>query len=316
MGTVVTIGTSPAVAHWMRFGSFRLAEVNRAVESGYFAAGKAVNAGRAAATAGADVICVAPAGGKTGEQFGELLARERMGNATSTATGATRVCTTIITPTGTTELVEEPPVLAAEETNELIAAAALLAGKADCIVAAGRLAPGVDQDFYTRVMRAAAGRPVVLDAKGPALMSAVVEAGQRQLRLIAKPNMAELLQTFPGMTPHEALSKLMDEGAWAAVITDGPGRVLLAHGEYVWVIHPPHVQAVSPIGAGDTLAGVLAAGLIAKLPIEQAVAKAAAAASASCLTVGPAVYDPVVAETLGTQVRIDAPRLLWRTTDL
>jgi tagatose 6-phosphate kinase len=324
MANLVTIGVSPAIAHWMKFSRFEIAGVNRTADTGFYAAGKSINAARAAATVGAKAVCVAPAGGRTGELFGDLMARESLGNATVRVAGATRICTTLIAPPphNTTELVEEPPPLTAAEVDRLLEAFAALATSAGAVVAAGTLAPGVEPDFYARVVRnipsnaQASGCPIVVDAKGPALLSAVTEADRRQIRLIAKPNLQELLHTFPGTTPHAALTALMDLGAWAAVITDGPSRLFLAHDQYVWTLHPPKVEAISPIGSGDTLAGTLATFLMQGMALDQAVTHATAAATANCLTVGPAVFDGATAAKLARHVKIDPPRLLWQVSEL
>jgi ribokinase len=53
---------------------------------------------------------------------------------------------------------------------------------------------------------------------------------------------------------------------------------------------------VDTVGAGDTFCGYLAAGLDAKLGLEQSMRRAAAAASLACLTPGAQPSIPMAAE--------------------
>jgi ribokinase len=58
----------------------------------------------------------------------------------------------------------------------------------------------------------------------------------------------------------------------------------------------PSVEAVDAVGAGDTFAGALAAGLLARLDLEIAVRRAVAAASLSTTRPGARSGMPTTAE--------------------
>ncbi len=86
----------------------------------------------------------------------------------------------------------------------------------------------------------------------------------------------------------------------ALVVTRGPegARAFLADGTTIDV-PPLAVEPVDTTGAGDTFAGVLAAGLDAGLELELALRRASAAAALSCLALG-------AQEAMPSHVAIDA----------
>ena len=80
------------------------------------------------------------------------------------------------------------------------------------------------------------------------------------------------------------------------IVTLG-GRGSLALGSDGWVERPAHrVQVVDTTGAGDTYAGVLAAGLDAGLPLAGAMQRASVAAALACTRTGAQPSMPWAAE--------------------
>jgi ribokinase len=77
------------------------------------------------------------------------------------------------------------------------------------------------------------------------------------------------------------------------VITRGPAGAiaLLRNGDTITVPALP-IEPVDTTGAGDAFAGVFAAGLDRGLPLEEALRRASAAASLTCLTVGAQTAMP------------------------
>lgn len=99
---------------------------------------------------------------------------------------------------------------------------------------------------------------------------------------IITPNRSEaaalLGQTEDGIPPANALEEL---GFPAAVVTLGEEGAALYQGGEVELIPAPAVEAVDATGAGDAFNGILAAGLVAGLPVAQAARQAVHGASHS-----------------------------------
>ena len=104
--------------------------------------------------------------------------------------------------------------------------------------------------------------PASAEAASLLALANVVSPNESELRLLGED--AESIRA-----KHRDLHVILTEGSRGAVID---GRT---------AIFPPKVDAVDATGAGDCLNGVLAAGLLERLPLEEAVARAVTAASIS-----------------------------------
>ncbi|MER8389624.1 ribokinase [Mesorhizobium sp. M0166] len=70
------------------------------------------------------------------------------------------------------------------------------------------------------------------------------------------------------------------------VVTLGPDGVLAATPDDLLMVPALQITPLDTVGAGDTFCGYFAAGLAAGLPLDQALARAAAAGSLACLKAG------------------------------
>ncbi|MER9892426.1 ribokinase [Mesorhizobium sp. M0119] len=70
------------------------------------------------------------------------------------------------------------------------------------------------------------------------------------------------------------------------VVTLGPDGVLVATPDDLLMVPALKITPLDTVGAGDTFCGYFAAGLAAGLPLDQALARAAAAGSLACLKAG------------------------------
>jgi ribokinase len=80
------------------------------------------------------------------------------------------------------------------------------------------------------------------------------------------------------------------------IVTLGGEGVLAAAGSDFFHVPALNIAPVDTVGAGDTFCGYLAAGLAAKLPLGQALRRAAAAGSLACLKPGAQPAIPMAAE--------------------
>jgi len=172
-------------------------------------------------------------------------------------------------------------------TVTLVAASASSAGKTYAQAVEGRWA------MATPIPKAA-GALTVLDASQVALIAPQVDFVYPDL---IKPNKAEL-EGWLGRTIDtdealfEAVRALRSAGARSVAVSLGGDGAWLFHGEGAWHVNGLQVEAKSTVGAGDALLGALTAGLAAGKNPGEALARAAATATASVVRAGTGVGDP------------------------
>jgi tagatose 6-phosphate kinase len=146
------------------------------------------------------------------------------------------------------------------------------------------------------------GIRVALDASAPGLRSGW-SAGPDLLR-INREEAAEALGVQPRQV--EAPPRNAPGLTRLGVISDGPDRLVAWNAEGSrWVVFPPAVRAVNPIGCGDTMLAGLIASLQAKRDLEEALRMATALAAAQAESLVAGRPDPERGRSLEPRVRID-----------
>ena len=310
---ILCVGLSPTVQRTLVFDALRLGEVNRATQVLTTASGKGVNVARVLTTLGAPARLVHVLGGASGRYIADALDADNIRHDVvwDEDDTPTRTCSTLLTATGeTTELVEEAAPVAPHDAHLIKAAIinGLLDARAVCL--SGSLPRGMEPELYARIVREAKpyNTPVVVDAQGEPLRLALAEKP-----FLVKPNRDESLKTL-ALTPsgdadrdaHAAVSGLINAGAEWALVSSGKSGSLLgdAHGNR-WTLTPPSVEAVNPIGSGDSLAaGLLFAYVERGLSVPEACAFGTACAAANCLTETSGVVRQSDVEALLSQVTL------------
>jgi 1-phosphofructokinase family hexose kinase len=209
-----------------------------------------------------------------------------------------------------TEINEWGPDVREAELEELREKLTYLTQGAEYVVLAGSLPRGVDSGFYAELIRDLERRQVlvVLDTEGEPLRLGV----QAEPHLVA-PN----AQEAEGLVGHEfsgdddlasGLDEIAELGARNVLITHDEGCYALIRdgGEsHRFRAVAPRLEAVSTIGAGDTLlAGFLAARLAGR-PVEDALRTAVATGAVSVLEPGPGRFDPKAVGGVSGLVRVE-----------
>ena len=299
---LLAVCLNPAWQKTLCFQAVRRGAVNRAESRRECGGGKGVNAARACRLAGGEVAVALFAGGHTGDLLLAELTAAGIGNLTVRTDVATRTCTSVVdlADGSVTELIEPSGRVTQAQVEALRALLqATLPGMA-AVALCGTLPPGVPESFYADLAGAArrGGAMVLLDGMTGAGLA--LAAGVDLLKL----NLGEFL-ALTGAATAAAAARLCRERygvAWIGV-TDGPRPAyLFGPGlQQRWSL-PPLPGQGSSIGAGDCATGVLLQRLagrdLERETVTAAFAAALAAASASCLTDVPALYDPVQAERL------------------
>jgi len=263
---IISVTLNAAMDRTVAVPNFRQGHRHRSVESRTVPGGKGINVARALGLLGRPVIATGLAGGATGQRVIEQLGEESLLTDFIRISEETRINLAVIDPTNgeQTEINERGPTVKAEELDAFIERLDYLAGGAKLCVLAGSLPPGVEMEFYARLVRTLRSRGimVLLDAEGDA-MSAGMRAGPHMIT----PNQLEAEELvgheFETGDVFEVLSELIDLGpaeaaitlpnGCAAVVGEGPEQRMLEV-----TIDP--LDPISTVGSGDAfVAGYVAA---------------------------------------------------------
>lgn len=290
--SVLVVGTTPTVQRTLFFDRLALGAVNRARAVHITASGKAVNVARVVKRLDGESRLEQFLGGEPGRFLARALDTEGVAHETVwTADDApTRTCTTLLSrDEPATELVEEAPPVTPDDVNALEESIRRRLPDSRWLCLSGSLAPGVPDDFYARLVAAAHeySIPAFVDTQRAPLRAALAAP-----LFLVKPNREEAAATLdlpltddPDADAAAAVTALTEAGAqWALVSLGATGSLLGDASGNRWRIAAPRVEAVNPIGSGDSLlAGTLVA-LQRGASVPDAVVYGTACAGANCLT--------------------------------
>ncbi|MGB0121240.1 MAG: 1-phosphofructokinase family hexose kinase [Solirubrobacterales bacterium] len=264
---IISVTLNAALDRTVAVPNFRQGHRHRSVESRTVPGGKGINVARALGLLGRPVIATGLAGGAIGQRVIEQLGEESLLTDFLPISEETRINLAIIDPTSgeQTEINERGPTVKADELDAFTERLDYLAGGARLCVLAGSLPPGVESEFYARLVRTLRDRGimVLLDSEGEA-MSAGMRAGPHMIT----PNQLEAEELVghefePGEELFSVLSELIELGPSEAAITlpngcvavvgEGPEQRMLEV-----TIDP--LDPISTVGSGDAfVAGYVAA---------------------------------------------------------
>ncbi|MFZ2174824.1 MAG: 1-phosphofructokinase [Rhodococcus sp. (in: high G+C Gram-positive bacteria)] len=295
---IVTLTANPSLDRTVNLeGRLQRGGVARASSTTTDPGGKGVNVARALTAARVATVAVLP--GNDGDPLLTALAEHRIEHVTVASPGSARTNITITEPDGTTTKINEPGLeISARSLLDLQREITERAARADWVVLAGSLPPGVPTDWYATLvvaLRSSSCRIAVDTSDGPLL--ALADRFPFSAPHLVKPNSEELAQltatdgrsledaALRGDPTAAALAgrQLVDRGVEAVLATLGAaGAVLVTEAGTWWATTPP-IIARSTVGAGDSsLAGYLVAHTSGAGPadcLRYAVAYGSAAAS-------------------------------------
>lgn len=272
--------------------------------------GKGINVARMLKTLGRPGIAISFAGGPNGEKIREGLKQQGLSAILVPTTAETRVGVNLVvdSPRSQSWWIETGEDLLEREVLDLLEVVSREIGRARFLALSGTIPGNGNQDLYRRIIERTGSFPgeIWIDARGEALNRALGTG-----KCFLKHNREESRETF-GCDPFEAhervrwASRLAEAGVVAAVVTDGPGRVLVWTGGEAVVMAPPHVDEVSAVGSGDaTLAGILY-GRSQGLDLIESVRWGLASGAADACYPGPCQAPFAAVEKLLSRVRIEA----------
>ncbi len=307
MARVLTVTLNPALDLTVQLPSLRLGEVNRSESLQVHAAGKGLNVAQVLADLGHQLTVTGFLGADNPQAFEQLFETRGFADEFVRVAGDTRSNIKLAEAGGQVTDINGPGLMVAEaERVELLARLKRLAPAHDLVVVAGSLPRGVQVEWFVELLRTLKqlGVRVALDTSGAAL-----RAGLATAPWLIKPNEAELAEAR-GMKAADAQAlareawRLQVEGVEHVVISQGAEGVSWFAPSTGLHAHPPKVQVVSTVGAGDSLLAGMLHGLLEKWSIERTLSHATAIAAQAVGQIGFGITDTAQLAELEAAVRL------------
>lgn len=305
-----TVTLNPALDRSVSVPGLALDRVNRATSSRVDPGGKGINVSKVIKALGGRSLALGFLGGRAGDLLAQGLDDLGVAHNFTRIAGETRTNLKLDDPeSGThTDINEAGPAVSPADVACLEAALFEGAGPGDVFVFSGSAPAGVGPGIYADWIRRARalGALSLLDADGELLRQGL-EVGPD----LAKPNKEELGRLLGRKL--EGRADLL-EAAWGLQAA-GVGRVVVSLGSEgaffvdaagAYLARGIQVEAVSTVGAGDTMVAALALGLERGEGLERMIAPAVGAATAAVLVAGSGACDPEVAARYAAQVTWEA----------
>lgn len=308
MITTVTLNASIDKAYRIAQG-LEVGSVMRVADAHDTAGGKGLNASRAVATCGEDVIATGFVGGHNGELLRSLLDADGIRHDFVTVANETRCCINVLDANGTsTEFLEPGREVTAADVAAVEDKVRELAGRSDVVTIDGSVPAGAGDDVYAHLIGIVreAGKPVILDTSGKLLTE-----GLCARPTMIKPNTDEIAAIL-GRKPSSldeivaAAREVREQHGVEIVVVSlgGDGAIMsCADGEFRGTA--PKIEVVNTVGSGDTLVGAFSVATARGLSLPERLRYAMACASANCLTPSTGNFEPEVAERLRAQTTVE-----------
>jgi len=298
---ILTVCLNPTFQRTLVFDHFKVGEVNRATANYLDASGKGVNVCRILSQLGDKAVLISHLGGSRIDEMLSLCRKDGLQVAYECSQSEIRTCTTIISPEGTTELVEEAKEVAKGTEEGIRKLFNAHIGACEALIICGTRAPGYSTNLYADFVREAKeqGKFVLLDLKGDDLRLCIEQKPD-----VIKPNLSEFVQTFL----HKKIDEQEDSEPLQKEIMQALSRLyrlyetstILSRGkDPLWYFDMSFkscgiqkVKAVNTIGCGDALGAAFVHYLLQGKTFEEALREAVSIATRNAMTIHPGSIMP------------------------
>lgn len=294
------------VPHWQP------GDLVRGVGAREVVGGKGNNVARALQRLGRTARPVTFLGDWVGDRCAQLLRQDDGLDPIIVPTSAsTRVILTVRTDSTTeqTAFFDPDPTIEPAEADALIGRIeeALSTNEISALTLSGSSPSAATHGVYSDLISLAQARriPVFLDTYGPAL-EAIWGFWPSAIQLNRKEAAGPLRKQ--GSTDKEVLGLLEEwhrHGVVCGLVTDGPNPVLIRFRDKQFRAIPPVINAVNPIGSGDSLLAGVVDGWLAGMEAEAMVRHAIGCAAANASVWDAGAVDPELAMQLAAEVVLE-----------
>lgn len=317
---IVTVTLNAAIDKTYVMNGWTTGSVMRVERVHASAGGKGLNVSRVLRQLGHEELT---ATGFAAGYNGQFIIRAAEGDGIRTdfvsMEGESRICLSIVDEVnGTfTEMLEPGPLVSEEDENNMKDRFRKLASGAGLVVMSGSLPKGCRPELYAELMDicTACGVEVFLDSSGAAL-----EAGMKGKPGFIKPNEEEIKPWLDAASVTSsasgeaslaaygaAIRKLAeDKGISKVIVTLGAQGALGCIDGNLYQVRIPRLNAVNPVGSGDSFVAGYAYAYVRGLSVEQCLKHAAAAGSANALNPTAGCVKPEDHQRLMEQITVEA----------
>lgn len=304
---ILSVTLNPSVDRTLFVETLKVADTNRVLKTETDAGGKGINVARVAAELGVDVLATGFLAGKPGLFVKHVLDEESVPHSFIEVPGETRLNILVENTEGPpTTFNERGPVISKQSWTELLAAIGSRIGGFNYVAMGGSIPPGLGAEAFGEIL-SAVDKPCVVDADGEAMRIAL-----DRKPFMVKPNRQEAKRLL-GVTiddVDQALSaarELRNRGVTVAIVSLGKDGAVMSSDQGDCVAEPPRVEAVSSVGAGDSLIGGFLYGLEKRMSHEDCLRWGVAAGAATATTGASEICKRPKVEELLPRVIIREP---------
>jgi len=317
----LTVTPNPCIERTVVIPDFAAGARHRVAPQDLFAdaGGKGINAARVAGKFGVETLALTWIGEHQRAWFESELLRDNVPHELVETASDTRVCVNILDGCGgKTEVVEAGNPLGISDGTRLLERFAQLLPRASLVAICGSYpsaAPENETVFASHAtllcrMAHAANVRVILDSKGAAFSVALNDALSRNTKIwCIKPNISEAEEFFQRpILSRDAEIRALDElrqFAKNVLLSCGELGCYLATHNQIFFFHAPQIEALSPVGSGDSLVGAFAAKILLGASEIEALRWGVSAGAANAMQVRAGFCTREEIEALVGQVQVE-----------
>lgn len=283
---ILTITLNPSVDRRYVVNGFEKGKVFRAEEVQYTPGGKGINVTKVIKSLGEPVMATGFLGGRSGEYIKDELDSMDIQHNFIGINGETRTCIAILSEDKSqTEVLEGGPNISEEEIENFFEMYSDVIRDCEIICASGSLPEGLGMDTYRKLIDIAKEheKKFILDTSGEAL-----KLGAKGAPFLVKPNKEELEKLVGHNISNEdeiaeGAKHLLDKGINIVVVSLGSQGAMAFSGGYAYKVKVPKVNAVNPVGSGDSMVAGFAVSILRKYDFETMLRLAAACGTANAM---------------------------------
>jgi 1-phosphofructokinase len=305
---IATITLNPAVDQTVAIPGFQADRVNQVSWEQIDPGGKGVNVASFLSDCGCSVMVSGFLGKENARFFQDFFIQKKIADRFVRVPGKTRVNIKVIDSEQQQVTDINFPGHHPSDSNvaKLYAIVDQLILECDWFILSGSIPKGISSDIYAMLIKRlkAANKIVVLDASGESLRQAIPLAPYA-----IKPNLYELQELLGKPLESQgaivqAADELLDRGIHSVVISMGSEGAIFAEKTERLSAHPPHIEVISTVGAGDAMVAGLVVGKLQGLALADCARLATAFSMGALSQVGPRLPPPETIASFMSQVEI------------
>ncbi|HOX22529.1 MAG TPA: PfkB family carbohydrate kinase, partial [Elusimicrobiales bacterium] len=163
----------------------------------------------------------------------------------------------------------------------------------DLVAISGRIIRGLPADFFCRLIELArrAGKVSAVDTSGVPLKNVMARSGPNLIKMNRSEFEEATGKPFSQPELSRVFGRMKKRGTQYMLVTDGPFATYAITPQNSWKFHPPDIEVVTPVGAGDSFMAGLICGYAHGLSRQDCARLALGCAASDCLSLGAGIIN-------------------------